>query len=276
MIKYVVSLYAMNLFFTSIFILFSLKVHADVDLNFGMNYRFYPQAATVESTIGYGQLLWGSSSDALYGFIRATATVEGITDYFSKTATLEMFPLSIIGVRFGKSWIENHKDYSAYNCVNYLCRGDFTSQFLEVPFFAELWRFVLIASWRSEQWQVTDSSAKTNQTEYVEPTSGLPLLITYQREIQRKRVAVLYKLNEHWRIGVTEMQYEGEPLGEGYKNTYARMRTVFTQFQVKDILTSEDQLSLFFGVGEFYSKLALTDPTFFLGLSFSPISKLGY
>lgn len=250
--------------------------HADFDLDFGLNYRFYPQAATAESTIGYGHLLWGSTSEPLYGFTRIAFTAEGITDYFSNTVMFEVFPVSILGARVGNSWSENYKDYSAYNCTDYLCRGRFESQFFEVPFFIEFWSFSLIASWRSEQWQITDHPQLSNQIEFVEPSSGLPLSITGQHEVERKQIAVFYKLDETWRAGVTETQYEGESSGPGYKTTYARLRAVLVQFQVKGVFTSQGNFSVVIGAGEFRSQLALTDPTFFLSLKFSPLSKIGY
>lgn len=271
--RFVVSLLIMSHFLACLLVFYSLIAHADFDLNFEVNYRHYPQAASAASTIGYDYLFWGSSGDQLYGFTRVALTAEGITDYFSHTAMIEIFPVNILGVKFGKSWSANYKDYEAYNCIDYLCRGHFMTHFLEVPFFIEYSGLALVASWRSEQWQVTDPLAMSNRVEYVEPTSGLPLLITSQREIQRTRVAVLYKYDENWRVGVTEVQYLGERSGRGYKATYSRMRAVLTQFQMKGVMTSEGGLSLLFGVGEFSSKLALTDPTFFLNLSFSPWPK---
>jgi hypothetical protein len=257
---------------------------AQSDMTLGASFRSFPLSGTLETSFGYGQLIWGARDSWLYGFARGSLGVDASVGYDAETAMLELFPISILGIRLGKMWSENHADYEAYNCNEYLCRGTFVNTFIEIPLYLSYWGVIFAASWRSETWESTEHLNIGDKHEYVEPTSGLPLSVHRRRNIDRVRFVLAYQFTENWRFGVTQVEYTGQsseqdgiPGDTGTtKDNHARLRAAIGQYRFKGLINADSDFSLLFGVGEFYSKLKFTEPTAFVSISFSPWPKLGF
>lgn len=260
-----------------IFILLSFsQAQADYDLQLETSFRYYPMGGTLKSELGYGHLIWGAPESFLYGYVRLSGKVEGVTKYFASGWEVELFPISILGLKLGRNWIDNHQDYIDYNCRDYVCRGQFAHTFIEIPVFLGYAGWLASYSWRSETWEATNPHQENGKVEYVEPTSGLPLAVASARNVTKSRYVIMYELNEAWRMGLLELNSHADATDVGYKSKKSRMRGVVGQFRAKGFFEAEDEFSILFGAGEFQSPLAHSDPTVFFALRFAPWPKLGF
>lgn len=265
-----------NLFFLCVVLMASVNCFAELDLEGEVAYRYYPMGGTIKASTGYGQLVWGGREDTFYGYVRISAFLEGVPSYAARGFEVEVFPVQILGLRIGNNWVDNHQDYIDYNCELYVCRGQYSNAYIEVPLYLGYANFFATYSWRSETWGATNPHGETGRAEFVEPTSGLPMSVSSRKNIERERIVLLYGFSENWRFGLVEMKYRADATDIGYKPTKSRLRAVIGQYRIKGLMTSESELSVLFGAGEFESKLAHSDPTAFIGLSFAPWPKLGY
>lgn len=178
---------------------------AGADLRLGGSYRSYPLSGVAEPTLGYGLVMYGSEGAPFSGYVRAA--IDGYTagSYNSGVAKLEIFPLAILGVRAGGESVQNDRDYSAFDCVNFRCRGRSYRTFIEAelslgagPVFAQ-------GKWRRERWTQPDPLAG----DFVEPTSGLVMDSAGESQTVYSGVAGL-KLGENWAV-IAGLRYgEGE------------------------------------------------------------------
>jgi hypothetical protein len=248
-------------------IFLSYQAHADgFDMGIHGDYRNQPLSGVAELGTGYSLALWGDEKSPWLGYVRAGWDLDGITNYFSSTLTAEFFPISILGVRIGKSWIQNSADFDDYECINYLCRGKFTQSFIEVPLYLGWDPILFSASYRVETWTSIDDSSQNSKLGYIDPTSGTDLSPQGSDKLHRVRAAMFYKLSDNFRLGYVNTQYAEN----------GRTWLFGGQFLMNPCFSDKDEFSVFLGAGEFRSRLILTEPTVYVGLSYSPIKKLGY
>jgi hypothetical protein len=167
--------------------------YAAADLSVGASVRSYPLSGVVEGTTGYGLVLYGTEGEPFAGYVRAA--LDGFTagTYNSGVAKLEIFPLSILGIRAGGESVQNDADYKAYDCASYVCQGRFYETFVETELTLGYAGFFVQGRWRRERWTEANSTAG----DFVEPTSGL--LMDTAGESQTVYQGMLgYKWNEKW------------------------------------------------------------------------------
>ena len=128
--------------------------------------------------LGYDFLLWGHPGDSfLYGYLRPSITADTAWTYNSLESAVELFPISIFGVKAGGEAIQNDEDYTPYNCQAYACRGRFYRLFVQGQLTLGAGPVFVQARVRRESWNERDQSA-----DFIEPTNGVLLKRTGDAE----------------------------------------------------------------------------------------------
>jgi hypothetical protein len=177
-------------------LLFACAGHADFDYNADFGLRSYPLSGALEGNLGYGLLLWGTpGSSPMYGYVRPHVGAATAGYYNSGNAVLDVYPLSFLGGSVGGEAIENDKDYSAYDCAAYQCRGRSYRSFAQAELSLAAGPLFSQFRWKRERW--TLGAPRSQQ--FIETTSGLALdgqgdfLTVY-------RGAVGVKYSEKWSL----------------------------------------------------------------------------
>lgn len=248
------------------------SAHAEFDLSVGGYSRSYPLGGSAELNMGYSLVLWGQSASPFLGYIRLATDIEGVVDYFSSTAKIEIFPVSFLGVRAGQAFSQSHLDFDEFDCEVFLCRGKFTENFYEVPLFLAYSDFIFSSSYRVGNWRSDKDNMSALKTEFIDPTSGLNLNISDQDTVKRARAILMYNLSENFRLGYSETYYWADDLPEAMQGSQqvgreSHLWLGFLQYNLND-------LSLMVGAGEYKSHLLPTDPTVIVSLNYSFIKIL--
>lgn len=165
------------------------------DLSLGGTFRSYPLSGVAEAEAGYGALLWGSEGAPWYGYLRPKLEGASAGTYNSGAVSLELFPISFLGVRAGGESIQNDNEYSAYDCELYRCLGRFARTFVEAELTLGAGPVFVQGRWRRERWWQKDADAG----DFIEPTSGLVLRGTGDSETIYIGVAG-FKFNDSWSL----------------------------------------------------------------------------
>lgn len=169
---------------------------ADIDYNISGGVRSYPLSGILEGDLGYSQLLWGQAgSGPMYGYIRPHVGAGTAGYYNSAIASLDLYPISFLGFRAGGESIQNDKDYKAYDCDRYQCKGRSYRTFAQAELTAGYGSFFVQLREKRERWTL----GKPNSGEFIETTSGLSL--AGQGDSQTVyRATAGYKVNPTWTI----------------------------------------------------------------------------
>jgi hypothetical protein len=218
--------------------LISLPAHAGFDANLGAIVRSYPLSGVVDGELGYGVLLRGEANHPLSSYLRARAygTTAGI--YNSMEGALEFFPLAIAGIRAGGEVVSNARDYPAYDCEKYDCRGQFHRTYIETELTVGAGPIFAQGRWRRERWTQKEKGI----LDFVEPTSGIA--IKAEGESQTIYIGVLgYKVSPKWTVlGV--LRYAESDRQEGW-----------SRFPYAVVRFNEGRFSYGVGAGQFESHL---------------------
>jgi hypothetical protein len=179
-----------------IFLFFAGLAHADLDYNVDGAFRSNPLSGILEGDLGYGQLLWGEAgAGPMYGYIRPHVGAGTAGYYNSAIASLDLYPLSFLGVRAGGEAIQNDKKYTAYDCETYQCKGRMYRTFVQSELTAGYSSYFIQLRWKRERWTLADP----NNSQFIETGSGLSL--SGKGDAQTVYRATLgYKLNPTWTI----------------------------------------------------------------------------
>jgi hypothetical protein len=146
------------------------RAHAGYDLNIGGSLRSYPLSGVISVESGYGLLLWGKPSP-WYGYLRPRLNVDSAATYNAFDGGLEFYPISFLGGRAGGEAVQNDHDYSAYDCVTYLCHGRFYRTYVQADLTLGAGPVFMQLRWRRERWTLAEARA----VRFIEPTSGFAL-----------------------------------------------------------------------------------------------------
>ncbi|MGZ3721977.1 MAG: hypothetical protein ACXVA9_03540 [Bdellovibrionales bacterium] len=201
---------------------FSGAVAAEIDFNISGAVRSYPLSGILEGDLGYGLLLWGQhGSGPMYGYIRPHVGAATAGYYNSAIASLDLYPISFFGFRAGGEAIENDKNYTAYDCDRYQCKGrsyrTFAQGELTVghgPIFVQLRE-------KREHWTL----GNPNSGEFMETSSGLSLSGQGDSQTVYRAVAG-YKINPTWTVMGVYMYSQSDNTREISRFPYAALRYV--------------------------------------------------
>ncbi len=247
-----------------------------VDLSLGGGYRSQPVGGSGSVEAGLGQVVWGSEVDPLYGFMRVALAVEGVVDHVTSGGYIELFPVSIFGLRGGRMTTQSHLDYDDYDCNVYLCRGRREESFTDAIIFYGYERFRFSALLRRSIWSDSSSASMTKE-EYIEPGTGLNFDRATEEELERIRYAIFYSLAENWSAGYAwtrSVVRSGPPAAE--LTTGSDERRSFMWLGLLEYKPPSEGWTVRLGAGEFESHLLRSDPTFVFSLSWDVLPKLGY
>ena len=129
---------------------FATPSRADFDASFESFLRSFPLSGYADVQLGYDQLIWGSNSSSfMYGYVRPFAEVDTAGAYNSGMVALDYYPISFLGVRGGKEWIQNDSRFRDYRCDLYACEGSRSREFFQINAVAgyRLWFLTGMARW---------------------------------------------------------------------------------------------------------------------------------
>ncbi len=95
--------------------------------------RTYAPGLSLNSTVGYGQSIWGDTESPWYGFVRPHATGVVSPTLSEAQIALEVFPISIVGINLARTISRRFVDTRGQDCAAVQCQGrldytDFTLQ----------------------------------------------------------------------------------------------------------------------------------------------------
>lgn len=243
---------------------FTSPASAGFDLGLFSSYRDFPLSGVAEVNFGYGQLLWGSEKNALYGFVRASGELDAVSNYFGATAKVEVFPVSILGLKAGQTWEQNHQDYKDYDCTQNICRGFFSNQYLEGQAFLGVSFLKLAASYRDSIHYADHYSNPNSVTDYVDPESGLLLTLASGDHLIRVRETALVQILSNYAVGYSESQFSSQIRAEKSRAWFSFAQGTWGDFK------------LAVGGGEYSSSTQKSHGMIVAFMQWSILPKLGY
>lgn len=109
--------------------------NAHGDLALGLQGRTGPSlGAETYLDTGYNLVFWGNrnkKSDVLYGLIRPSINLSSSGVINSVKGELEFFPISFLGVAWGRQIIHSNYEFPFFNCDEVLCKGEFQRNYVE-------------------------------------------------------------------------------------------------------------------------------------------------
>lgn len=149
------------------------KAVAEFDFSMESLARSYPLAGFVSAQLGYGLVVWGDhkpgDKNIDYGYARLFAEGGTAGTYNSGLVGGEVYPISFLGFKAGKEWIQNDDDYRDFDCVNFNCKGARSREFYQARLLFGAWFLFSSFSMRVEKWH----EPLPYLGDFIEPTSGL-------------------------------------------------------------------------------------------------------
>lgn len=243
---------------------------AGFDFTTNATFRSYPLGGTLAAQLGYGFVLWGAAPSTAsdrakpkpwHGYIRPSLELATAGSFQQLKGELELFPISILGVRAGHAKFENKKDYSAFDdCTNiYLCEGAFTRDFVEAQLVLGTGPFFLVGLYRVEELATKEQNPTQD---FIFPTAGLPAAKTGDTLVV-VRGALGVKWSKNWITSAYYIRSEMDKLvGK------SDMGTLNLHYNWSDY-------SILVGAGYFESDIIERGFTGTVRLSWSPLKSIG-
>ncbi len=191
---------------------------AKFDLNGGIQGRTLPAlGAELYADAGYGQLLWGErepgDKNVLFGLIRPSLAVSTSAVINSVKAEIEVFPISFIGMSFGRQYIHSNYDFPFFDCEQVTCQGNFTRNYVETKMALGAKGWVTLLSYRYDNLNAPNKTRPIADWRHV--IIGDP-----GEEVQIERKALIAKMMGVHMVGVLMENVRFEGSGER-KESYA-------------------------------------------------------
>ena len=224
-----------------LFLIVNIGFAQKFDLSAGLQGRTYPSVGAMTfADGGYGHLLWGrknSFEDWQYGFIRIGAKAGTSAVVNQLELSVDVHPVSILGIGFGKMWDSSDLEFNFFNCTESNCRNNYERDFGRVKALVGYKDFIWVNQLRFEE--IKPSREDKPFTEYAQVMLG---------EAQGDRQQILQSLFAY-RLDLTEM------LGVLY--THAQMEQLNQSARGYHLFYQRPQWTgtLGFGVGYFESSV---------------------
>jgi hypothetical protein len=243
-----------------IFLFFSCRAFAGADFNFGSTERSYPLSGVLEADGGYDFLLWGATTSPFYGYLRPHLDGSTAGVYNQLGGSVDFYPISFLGSRFGGESIQNDSKYTAYDCETYVCLGRFYRTYAQAELTVGAGPVFAQARWRRERW----TAGTPGSTSFIEPTAGLALNGAGDSQtLYRGTIGI--KLNPNWTVAGVLVYYQADSNREISRFPFAVVRYVSGPYTVG------------VGGGVFSSALKAAEPSalLFLNWNVKPSLALG-
>ncbi|MCB9084272.1 MAG: hypothetical protein H6624_07990 [Bdellovibrionaceae bacterium] len=235
---------------------------AGYDFEANVTARAYPIGGTLNFEGGYGFPTWGADSleskGVFYGYLRPGYQASTAISYNSGEIYFDVFPISFFGLRVGKEWITNTKEYKDYDCDRLNCEDDFQKQYIEGRLALGYGKAFFATRFRQ-----TDLSAATETQNFAEEVMGLEARGIGDR-VEILTSALGYKIYEDWSVL--------------FLNVYGQMDKIkgFSRMNTLNVSHRRGEYQIMLGVGEFNSPLAPREVTALFQLSWTPYHRIGF
>ncbi len=231
---------------------FAQLAGAQVDLQLEAVTRSYPLSGSLTSELGYGIPIWGSPSTGnttsrspWYGYIRPSLKLATAGTYNAGQVSIDLFPLSFIGIKAGVGAWQTTDDYKAFDCTQIQCKGKFNHQFIEAKVGFVAGPLFLLARGKIEDFQ----QSPLQQNDFIEPTLGM----VAEKEGDRVRSATGIlggNINDRWSLAA--LWSEGT----------MEKRKGFSRTQMLTVNWKADSVTILLGAGAFESSEKSQGATF--------------
>ena len=183
------------------------------DLKVGFNMRTYPIGAQFTGTLGGNFKLWGDSGNWKYGYLRGAVNLATSAVVNRAGLELQFFPISILGVSAGYDWGTRNYTPKYLNCTVFECNGRVDRRYLKLNAVAAYHGVIFSGLVRYEELKAfhTPKPFFDEMTLLVGKNSG-ERIVTYNP-------AVLYTLDETWKVGATSLYSHAIDTGD-YSHLY--------------------------------------------------------
>jgi hypothetical protein len=210
-----------------IFLFFSCRAFAAADFNFGSTVRSYPLSGELEADGGYDFLLGGATTSPLYGYLRPHIDGSSALTYNQLGGSVDFYPISFLGGRFGGESVQNDSKYHAYDCETYNCLGRFYRTYAQAELTLGAGPVFVQGRWRRERW----TQGTPGATSFIEPTSGLALNGSGDSQtLYRGTVGI--KLSPNWMMAGILVYYQADSNREISRFPFAVVRYVNGPYSV--------------------------------------------
>ncbi len=169
------------------------------DAKAGLYGRTYPVGVQAVGTVGLDYLLWGNSAQWKYGYLRGAFNLATSAVVNRVGFELQAFPISILGLSAGYDWGWRNFTPKYLDCNTFDCLGRVDRFYTKLSAVGAYHGWILSLNARYENLHSFESAKPffDEVTLLVGRSSGENVL-TYNP-------ALLYTLNEDWKVGVTSL-----------------------------------------------------------------------
>jgi hypothetical protein len=185
------------------------------DLKVGLNARTYPIGAQAIGTGGWNGKLWGDSNTWKYGYVRAALNLATSAVVNRVGGEVQFFPISILGVSAGYDWGTRNITMKFLDCNQFECNGRMDRKFLKINAVGAYQGVIFSFMARYENLRAPVAH---------KPFFDEVTLLTGRSDGENTitlNPALLYTLNETWKVGFTSLYSRAiDTGGDGYTHLY--------------------------------------------------------
>lgn len=184
------------------------------DLKLGLNGRTYPIGAQVIATGGYNFRLWGDTTTWKYGYARLALNAATSAVVNRIGGEVQFFPISILGISAGYDWGVRNITMKFLNCQMFECNGRIDRKYLKANAVAAYKGVIVsfMARYENLRAPVAHKPFFDEVTLLVGRASGEDTITL--------NPALLYTLNDRWKVGATSLYSRAIDTGGGYTHMY--------------------------------------------------------
>ncbi|RME16400.1 MAG: hypothetical protein D6797_04610 [Bdellovibrio sp.] len=184
-------------FLIVIVLMFSGQIgKATADFSLSGIYRHYPQSGGVDLSAGYSFLLWGKPANTIfYGYLRYALDLFTAGTYNEALVSVDLFPVSFLGVSLGQGLYHNSKDYEDFDCLRYKCIGEFNYTFVKYTLILGYKKFFFYQSYKKKPIQ-----AQEVDKDHIIPDIGLAAN-SESENISQYHSIVGWSISSKWTMG---------------------------------------------------------------------------
>ncbi len=230
-----------------------------MDLEFGGLLRSYALGGGVYGNLGYGQKIWESSSEYMYGYLRPSVfgITSGVINSFG--GQIDFYPISFLGVFAGSSYTYRGDTdiLAAVDCNNFYCGGNIKRDYFGGRFLFGLGSFFLSSRYRVFK----TSLEKGSDTAFIDELANTIASAGEDTRLETD-ISTGFNLSKDEKLGVS---YRYNLM----KNTESNTTYIFLFYQIKS-----GAFKYTTGAGGFESESGSRHPSFLFTVSYSAIPSI--
>lgn len=208
------------------------------DLNGGLQGRTLPAlGGELYAESGYNFVFWGKKEqpkDILYGLVRPSVTASSSGVINAVKGELEIFPISIFGLAFGRQYLHSNYEFPFLDCEAVTCKGGYIRNYVESKMVLGYKGWIILGNYKVDT--LHSPSNEVPMADWRNVIVGEP-----GEEVQIEKKLLLGKIFDNKMLGVLIENVRFEGSGER-KESFAGI------FQVR-----QKDTSYMFGAGGFHT-----------------------